>query len=102
MLTTTQSPQHPLAPILSVIISETLRASLLEHVRWLISHPRLHWPASTLPIRMSVSLFRFPHVQSEIKALCGKVRYGTDRCSSVSAATVRKLPALSPHSKSPV
>ncbi len=67
MLTTTQSPQHPLAPILSVIISVTLRASLLEHVRWLISLPRLHWAASALPIHMSVSLFRFPRVQSEIK-----------------------------------
>lgn len=67
MLTTTQSPQHPLAPILSVIISETLRASLLERVRWLISRPRLLRTPSASPIRLSVSLLRFPHVQSEIK-----------------------------------
>lgn len=67
MLTTTQSPQHPLAPILGVIISETLRVSLLERLHRLISCPRLLRMPSALPLRLSVSLFRFPHVQSEIK-----------------------------------
>lgn len=67
MLTTNQSPQHPLAPILSVIISETLRASLLERLHRLILCPRLLRMHSALPLRLSVSLFRFPHVQSEIK-----------------------------------
>lgn len=41
MLTTNQCPQHPLAPFLNVIISVTLRASLLERLHRLILCPRL-------------------------------------------------------------
>lgn len=57
--------------------------------------------SSSTSVCLSLS-FPTCSIRDKAEALCGRVRYGTDRCSSVSAATVRKLPALSPHSKSPI